>query len=1148
MVGAQLGPYRVLRILGQGGMGTVYEAVDSRLDRTVAIKVPHEKVLADADLRSRFEREARAAASLNHPGICSIFDIGSIGDQPFLVLELVNGTPLDEWLKARLRTLTEVLSVAVAIAEALREAHSRGVVHRDLKPANILITSNDTPKIMDFGLARELPHPGSGDISELTTGGVILGTPGFMSPEQVRGEMSDERSDLFSFGVVLYFMLTGKLPFGEGSPAEMLAALLKDDPDLGLSLKPEIPVRLQMLVRRALQERLEDRIQTADEFLSELREVLADLKDVPETAPRPWGDRRTPVRTSKMVGRGLAWSGIQQFLRRASDRLPVEPLLLVGEAGIGKTRLITELLEDAEANGFECLMGHCDELEGTVPFYPFREILRELLRRTPASSQPTLVRGLEELSRLVPEWQVNDSGDSGALPRAGADHERWLLFTTFVRLLQRLADQHPVILGLEDIHWADSGSLALLHHLATNLPKGVFLIGTVRDDSADWTPSFKSTYESLVSRRLAKKLTLGALDLAAVGELLADLAGSEPPSRVRASFYKWSDGNPLFVEEVFHHLLDEGSLCDSSGNWLNELSGDVLGGGGTVGLVVEKRLRRLSPETRSILTIAAVVGRRFDLSLLEAVVDVSQDEVFDAMEEGERAGVIEVTASEFEVFYSFHHALLREGFLLGLSIPRRQRIHLRVAEGLERLNPTPDGESTVEIAAHLRSAGRLADASKTIDFLARAAQYLLQIWAYQEAIPLLRSALERLETLPVDKARDELELQLRLSLASPLSVVKGYGSEEVERLHERIHELRKKLNSSPPGLAPLMWRFSIIRGRLRLAREMAETMVREAESGSYGADPLARIDSHRALATTLLWQGEPGAAVQEFAKVLGYLAELPEARKAGGSDLMEDRTVFCLFHQAWTYWFLGFPDRAQRQMREAIAEARRIRHAFSETAAMLFQTYLHQLRGELEETACSAEGTIRLARDGGYPFWLAAAMVLKGWCEAQAGVPGGLELIQQGISAWKATGAGAAMTYYRLLNAQAEASAHRIESALASLVEAREECETRSERLFEPEIDRLRGELLLQAAGGRESADDETADEARARFRRALDTALKQESTMPALRAAVSGLQLASARGWEREEARASLRQLIDSFSEGLASTDLMEARKAVEL
>jgi tetratricopeptide (TPR) repeat protein len=984
----------------------------------------------------------------------------------------------------------------------------------------------------------------------LTTGGIILGTPGFMSPEQVRGEVSDKRSDLFSFGVVLYFMLTGKLPFAGDSPADRVAALLKDDPDPGLSLKSEAPARLQLLVRRALQKCPEDRFQSAGEFLRELREVRAELENGPrDLQAEVSGDaRRGSVRALKMVGRTRVWSGIQASLSSVSRQERVEPILIAGEAGIGKTRLIVEVLEKAEGEGFECLLGHCDELEATVPFYPFREILRELLRRTPAESLVNLVRNSGELRRLVPEWRIDNAGDTAAPAQRGPEHERWALLSAFVGLLQSLADHRPTVLVLEDIHWADNGSLALLHHLASNLPKGVFLAATFRDDVADWGSSFKPIYESLISRRLARKLSLGALDETSVGQLLGILAGSEPPSRVRASFYEWSDGNPLFVEEVYYHLAEERGLCDASGNWRADVGSTVFDGGGTVGVVVEKRLRRLSPETRSILTVAAALGRRFDLSLLEAVADASQEEVFDAVAEGERAGVIEVAATEPEVLYSFHHALLRQGFLQALSAPRRQKLHLRVAEGLERLNPAANGELTVEIAAHLRSAGRLSDAAKTVDYLARAARHLLETWAYDEAIPLLKSALERLEGLPSGRTRDLLELNLMLALASPLSVVKGYGSQEVESLHERMHQLGAKLGSTPPELAALIWRFSIIRGRLRLAREMAETLLQKTQSAVDGIELVGRIDSRRALGTTLLWQGEPVAAVLEFDKALQDLAGIPEPNRAAGVDLMEDRTVFCLFHKAWAYWFIGFPDGALHQIGEALAEARRLRHAFSETAAMLFQTYLHQLRGEVEEAAGSAERTIRMARDGGYPFWLAAGMILKGWCEAQSGVVGGLELVHKGISDWKATGAGAAMTYYLLLTAQAEAKAHRTESALASLAAAREECDDRSERLFEPEIDRVRGELLLQAGGGRANAGDEVAHEAKALFARASETALRQGSKMLSLRAAVSGSRLASARRWPVDELRLSLQQQVQSFSEGLETADLKEARRTVEL
>src|SRR5262245_33790585 len=219
--GMRLGPYEILDRLGEGGMGVVYRARDPRLDRQVAIKVLSASMAGDSRARERLRREAMAIAALDHPYICKIFEIGEDGDALFLVMEYVTGTTLHQRLSEGRMSLPEICRVAGEIAEALQEAHARGFLHRDLKPANIMLTDQGHVKVMDFGLAQRLeemalPDAATREIgsgARLTSHGMIVGTPDYMSPEQVKGLPLDARSDLFSFGVILAEMMTGRHPF-----------------------------------------------------------------------------------------------------------------------------------------------------------------------------------------------------------------------------------------------------------------------------------------------------------------------------------------------------------------------------------------------------------------------------------------------------------------------------------------------------------------------------------------------------------------------------------------------------------------------------------------------------------------------------------------------------------------------------------------------------------------------------------------------------------------------------------------------------------------------------------------------------------------------------------------------------------------------
>src|SRR5262245_2934012 len=240
--GARLGAYEVLAPLGAGGMGEVYRARDGRLRRDVAVKVLPEGVAQDPERLRRFEQEAFAASSLNHPNILTIHDVGSEAGAPFVVFELLEGQTLRERLGAGALPETQAIDYAVQIANGMAAAHEKGIVHRDLKPENLFVTRDGLVKILDFGLAKLTPPERSAERSEATTftqgtqPGVVMGTIGYMSPEQVKGLPTDARADLFSFGAVLYEMLCGRRAFAGSSSAETMSAILRDEPP---PLRPE---------------------------------------------------------------------------------------------------------------------------------------------------------------------------------------------------------------------------------------------------------------------------------------------------------------------------------------------------------------------------------------------------------------------------------------------------------------------------------------------------------------------------------------------------------------------------------------------------------------------------------------------------------------------------------------------------------------------------------------------------------------------------------------------------------------------------------------------------------------------------------------------------------------------------------------------
>ena len=277
MVGREMGSYKVLSLLGTGGMGEVYLAQDRKLDRKVALKVLPEEMQRDETARRRLLHEAKSAAALDNPYVCNIFEIGEAEDKDFISMEYVQGETLKDKLAEGPLALRETLQLAAEISEALEEAHKQGIVHRDLKPSNIMLTPQGHAKVMDFGLAKQLiSAEGVGDQEQtlsanLTKTGTTLGTLAYMSPEQLRGEEVDTRSDVFSFGVLLYEMIAGVNPFLKPQRMETASAILRDEPSPLSTWAPEVPERLEQIVKEMLAKQADGRYQSS-------RELLADLK------------------------------------------------------------------------------------------------------------------------------------------------------------------------------------------------------------------------------------------------------------------------------------------------------------------------------------------------------------------------------------------------------------------------------------------------------------------------------------------------------------------------------------------------------------------------------------------------------------------------------------------------------------------------------------------------------------------------------------------------------------------------------------------------------------------------------------------------------------------------------------------------------
>jgi eukaryotic-like serine/threonine-protein kinase len=333
LIGRTLSHYRIIAAIGAGGMGEVYRATDTKLERDVALKLLPAEMASDPERLARFQREARAVAALNHPHIVTIFSVEEGDGVHLLTMELVEGQSLDHVIPQGGLPADRIVEIAGALADALAAAHDKGIVHRDLKPANVMVTNESRVKVLDFGLAKDVRAQTSNDATLTSVGqtqaGVVMGTPAYMSPEQISGRPLDHRTDIFSLGVVLYEMATGRRPFQGTSPAELVSAILRDTPPSVTDVRADLPSDLARIIRRCLEKDPSHRVQTARDVSNEFRDLARQTSRTTSTPTSATRAVATPV---------VATSGKTRFSRaktRAAWKLPALAALTISMAMVG---------------------------------------------------------------------------------------------------------------------------------------------------------------------------------------------------------------------------------------------------------------------------------------------------------------------------------------------------------------------------------------------------------------------------------------------------------------------------------------------------------------------------------------------------------------------------------------------------------------------------------------------------------------------------------------------------------------------------------------------------------------------------------------------------------------------------------------------
>lgn len=736
------GRYVVERFIGEGGNKRVYLARDIELSRTAAVGVIKSEGMDEAGL-ARIHREIQAMGRLSdHPNIVSIYDADEENGLHFLVCQYMEGGSLADELNSSGRLpVGEAIELGRQVADALAHAHSKGVLHRDIKPDNVWLTSTGEAKLGDFGLAL------IADRTRITTDDTVMGTVAYMAPEVASGggRSADERSDLYSLGVLLYEMLTGAPPF-TGSTQSVILKHISTAPNSLSRQNPDVPRALESVVHQLLEKSPDDRLSSARAVAEKLASFLAVAEG------RSGGvESEALLSGSGAMSFGLGITGLvgrnreMSLLREAADTAAAgrgSIVMLAGEPGVGKTRLAEELETYAEIRGIEVLRGQSFEAEGAPSFWPWIQVIRRISDRFPADFQQLLGYGAVYIAQLVPEvGRLVEELPS--LPALDPEEARFRVFEAISTVLGRASELRPLLVVLEDLQRADKASLLLLEFLARHLgSSSLMIVGTYRDVELGKGHPLADVLANLAGERNYQRIQLSGLPEDDVAEFISQATKSPASDSLVRIVYRETDGNPFFVQEIVELLIADGRLGPGSDSGVSSEWSLIIPQG--IRDTVRQRLDRVSPQAGKVLALASVAGREFSLRTLEGAGEIKGDALIDILEEACAAGLIEEN-EEHAGSYRFSHALIREALYDEISAARRVGYHRAVGEALEKQHSKSLDKRLTELSFHFGRAVPVAGAGKAVEYGVRAAEQMMDMTAFEGAVAQYRSTLEILE-------------------------------------------------------------------------------------------------------------------------------------------------------------------------------------------------------------------------------------------------------------------------------------------------------------------------------------------------------------------------------------------------------------------